>query len=69
MTLTLNQVSIPAGSTIGCGLGVDERGCRVRFASDWRPLRDLGEALAVMAAPIEVEVADSRVLSIEEVAS
>ena len=37
MTLTLNQVSIPAGSTIGFGLGVDERGCRVRFASDWRP--------------------------------
>ena len=66
MTLTLNQVSIPAGSTIGFGLGVDEDGRRVCFAGDHRPLRHLGEALTVATEPIEVEVADCQLLSIEE---
>jgi len=66
MTLTLNQVSILAGSTIGFGLGVDEDGRRVRFAGDHRPLRHLGEALAVAEEPILVEVDDWQVLSIEE---
>jgi len=67
MTLTLNQVSIPAGSTIGYGQGIDEEGRRVRFASDWRPLRDLGEALVEADASILVEVEPWQVLSVERV--
>ena len=66
MTITLNRVTIPAWSTIGYGLGVDEDGRRVRFAGDHRPLRHLGEALAVAEEPILVEVDDWQVLSIEE---
>ena len=66
MTLTLNQVSIPAGSTIGYGQGIDDEGRHVRFAGDHRPLRQLGQALAVATEPIEVEVADWQLLSIEE---
>ena len=66
MTLTLERITIPADSTIGYGLGVDEDGRRVRFAGDHRPLRHLGEALAVAEEPILVEVDDWQVLSIEE---
>ena len=66
MTLTLERITIPADSTIGYGLGVDEDGRRVRFAGDHRPLRHLGEALAGADEPILVEVEPSEVLSIDE---
>ena len=66
LTITLERITVPAGSTIRYGLGVDQEGGRVRFAGDWRPLRDLGEALTVATEPIDVEVADWQVLSIEE---
>ena len=66
LTISVERVTIPPWSTIGFGLGVDEESRRVRFASDWRPLRDLGEALVDTGEPIEVEVADWQVLSIEE---
>ena len=66
MTLTLNQVSIPAGSTIGFGLGVDEDGRRVRFAGDHHPLRQLGQALADADEPILVEVESWQVVAVEE---
>ncbi len=66
MTIRLERVSVPAGSTIGYGLGVDERGCRVRFASDWRPLRDLGEALAGAVEPILVGIETWQIINVEE---
>ena len=66
MTITLERITIPAGSTIGYGQGIDHEGRCIRFAGDWRPLRDLGEALAGADEPIEVEVANWQVLSIEE---
>ena len=66
MTITLNRVTIPAWSTIGYGLGVDEHGRRVRFAGDHRPLRQLGEALAGADEPILVEVESWQVVAIEE---
>ena len=66
MTITLERIAVPADSTIGYGLGVDEDGRRVRFAGDWRPLRDLGEALADADEPILVEVEPWQVLAIEE---
>ena len=66
LTVSVERVTIPAGSTIGYGLGVDEQGNLVRFVGDHRPLRQLGEALAGADEPIEVEVADWQVLSIEE---
>lgn len=34
MTLSPERVTIPAGSTIGYGVGLDEDGWRVRFAGD-----------------------------------
>ena len=66
MTGALERVTVPAWSTIGFGAGLDEDGRRVRFAGDWRPLRDLGEALAGADEPVEVEVGDWQVPSIEE---
>jgi len=66
MTLTLNQVSIPAGSTIGYGQGIDEDGNTVRFAGDHRPLRQLGQALAGADEPILVEVESWQVVAVEE---
>jgi len=69
MTLTLNQVSIPAGSTIGYGQGIDDEGRHVRFAGDHRHLRQLGEALAGADEPILVEVEPWQVLSIETLES
>ena len=67
MTVTLTHVSIPPWSTIGYGQGIDDEGRHVRFAGDHRPLRHLGEALTVATEPIEVEVADWQLLSIERV--
>jgi hypothetical protein len=66
MTLHLERITIPAGSTIGYGRGIDEHGNVVRFAGDWRPLRDLGEVLAAATGPIEADVSDWQVLSVEE---
>ena len=56
MTIALEQVSIPAWSTIGYGVGRDEHRNVVRFAGDHRPLRQLGEALATADEPLLVEV-------------
>ena len=66
MILTLERIRIPAWSTVGYGVGVDEDGRRVQFVGDHHPLRQLGETLAVATEPIEVEVTDWQVLSIEE---
>ena len=65
--IAVEKVAIPPWSTIGYGQGIDEDGNTVRFAGDHRPLRHLGEALTVATEPIEVEVADWQLLSIERV--
>jgi len=62
----LERVTIPASSTIGYGLGVDQHGRGVHFAGDHRPLRQLGEALAATDEPIVVEVEPWQVLAIED---
>ena len=66
MTIMLERVTIPASSTIGHGLAVDQHGRRVHFAGDHRPLRQLGEALAAADEPILVEVEPWQVLAIED---
>jgi len=44
------------GSTIWIGLGETGEGKRVRFAGDWRPMRDIYEALdAGDIAMVELE--------------
>ena len=63
MTVTLERVVVPAGSTIGYGCGIDEDGCRVSFVGDHRPLRHLGEALAGATEPITVEVEDWQIVA------
>lgn len=65
MTLTLEQITIPAGST-GYGVGVDEVGRRVRFVGDHRPLRHLGEALTIARDPILVRVEPWQLICVEE---
>ena len=49
--VTVDHVNIPPWSTIGFCDGVNEEGERVRFATDHRPARHIGEA---------VEAAESR---------
>jgi hypothetical protein len=66
MTIALQRVTVPAWSTIGYGIGVDEDGYRVRFVGDHRSLRQLGEVLAGATEPIEVEVEDWQIVSVEE---
>lgn len=67
MLVALRNVSIPAMSTIGYGIGIDiETGERVRFAGDHRAMRAVGEAMAFSEREDEdvlVEVEDWQVLS------
>ena len=49
-TVSVLKVSIPVGSSIGYGQGVDiETGEVVSFMGDYRPMRDLGEEVANLA--------------------
>ena len=50
--IAVEQIAIPAWSTIGYGLGVDEDGRRVRFAGDHRLLRQLCEACAAFVRSV-----------------
>jgi len=45
MKLTVESVHYEPGSTIATAIGVDENGQRWHFAGDWRPMRDVAEAL------------------------
>ena len=48
-TVSVLEVSIPVGSSIGYGQGVDiETGEVVTFVGDHRPMRDLGEEVATL---------------------
>lgn len=53
MLVRVDQISVPAGSTVGFGEGEDiETTARVKFVGDHRPMRDLG--VAVEEAGFEV---------------
>lgn len=49
MLVHVEDVSLESGSSIAIGYGTLDDGTAVRFAGDWRPMRDIKEALA--AAP------------------
>lgn len=57
MKVQVTDVTYEAGSTIAIGYGTDEDGKQVRFAGDWRPMRDIAQALNI-GEYVEVEVAD-----------
>jgi hypothetical protein len=55
--------------TIAIGFGTTDDGTvEVAFAGDWRPMMELGEAVAASAEPIETEIEDWQVLAIREIA-
>lgn len=56
MKVFVDHITVPAGSTLGYGDGKDAAGEPVRFAGDHRPMRDLGELLAVSDEPIGIEI-------------
>ena len=65
-TVHVTHVNIPAGSTIGHGYGRTEDGDEVIFGGDWRPMRDLGEALHGSSEPIPVELEDWQVQAVRQ---
>lgn len=70
MRLTVRAIKIPAMSTIGYGLGVNEEGKVIEFVGDHRPMRHLGESLKALAeagepAP-EVDVDDWQIVGVRE---
>lgn len=60
MRITVTGISM-AGS-IAYGYGRSDDGRQVRFAGDWRPMRDIDRALKA-GEEVEVEVEDWQVLS------
>lgn len=60
MRVQVMSIRVPAMSTIGFGTGIDEAGSEIKFVGDWRPMRDLGEALQ-QGMDIEVEIEDWQV--------
>ena len=62
MTIALERIIISGRSTFGYFYGVDASGRHVRCIGDDQSLRRLGEALADVTEPIEVEVADWQVM-------
>jgi hypothetical protein len=57
--ITVTQISIPAMSTIGYGFGTDEDGNEVEFVGDHRPMRDIGDAIAVAQDREDLPTVDS----------
>jgi hypothetical protein len=55
-------------STLGFATGLDEQDRKVRFAGDWRPMRDLGLAIAAgsIEDPIEVEIESWQILEVSK---
>lgn len=67
MRIDTEQVSIPAGSTIGYGFGTTDDGTvEVIFTGDHRAMRALGEMIAELEAPIPAEVPDWAVIAMRE---
>ncbi len=61
MRLTVVEVEVPAMSTVGIALGVDENNVRWMFAGDHRPMAALAEALG-NGEEVIVEVGDYQVI-------
>ena len=66
-TIQVTRVTIPAGSTIGFGEGIDEEGRTVKFVGDHRQMYHVGMALSG-DEPVEVELEDWQIQSITEAA-
>ncbi len=69
MILTVLKLSVPAMSTVGCGVGVDEKGVKYWFMGDHRPMRYLVEKLKLQDQfggddPIQVEVENWQILGV-----
>lgn len=65
LTVYATHVDIPPVPTsVWTGRGTDENGRVIRFAGDWRPMRDLAQALEV-EPEIPVEVPWWSVLEVE----
>jgi hypothetical protein len=62
--ITIQQVNWRGGS-IGIGKGVDANNQTIYFAGDWRPLRDMKEALD-SGALVEIEIEPWQEISFEE---
>ena len=67
MKVQVTRINIPPMSTMGFGWGTNEEGKKVKFAGDWRPMRDLGEAMQQTTSidPIEVEVESWQILRVD----
>jgi hypothetical protein len=59
--VTVQRVFHNRGESITIAEGIDEAGNKIRFAGDWRPLREIAEAIKQGEEP-EVEVPDWAVL-------
>lgn len=68
MKLLIETVAIPAGSTIGYGVGrpIDDWTKEVLFAGDSRMMGNLGQAITDSIDPIVVDVPEWAVLDIRE---
>lgn len=56
MILDVIEVTPAPGSTVWVGVGVTPFGRTVKFAGDWRPMRDLAQDLAGREEPLQAEV-------------
>lgn len=61
MIVIVTEVHMVPGSTIATADGAREDGSPITIAGDWRPMRDLADAVAEHG-PIEVEVEDWQVI-------
>lgn len=67
MRVSVEQVVIPEGETIGFGFGTTDDGTvEVIFAGDHGAMRTLGEAIAESPEPIPVDIPEWAVLALRE---
>jgi len=60
MFLTIESVT-RSGASVWTAVGVDAEGQRHRFAGDWRPMRDVADAIDA-GEVIEIDVSDWQLL-------
>jgi hypothetical protein len=61
MRLIVQRIHHNPGETITIGVGTDDEGHEVRFAGDWRPMREIADAIERGEEP-EAEIPDWAVL-------
>ena len=64
MNVNVSRIRIPAWSTIGYGIGTTEEGEEVAFVGDHRPMRQIGEMMAV-GAEVTVVIEEHQLIPIE----